>query len=84
MAHLEFFTLDRIALHKEIKYHPKLQKQLAEADVPVSDFPQRMAIAAAYVNIALDDLYLDEDIDAICHMIVSRLQARRSLIIRVH
>lgn len=83
MAHLEFFSEDKIALQREVRMHPKLVQQLEDAG-PGADFADRIGIAAAYVNIAMDDLYTDKDIDSICSMIISRLQDRRMTIILPH
>jgi hypothetical protein len=77
MARLEFFSEDRIALHREVKMHPELMAQIN----PSGDFAEKLGVVAAYVNIALDDYYTEEDIDSICSMIVSRLRDRRATII---
>lgn len=74
-----FFSEARIELSKEVANHPKLLDKLTA--VNSQDFDDRLAVIAAYCNIALDDIYTQKDIDSICELCIARLKNKQVILI---
>ena len=64
------------AVQSELKYHPELKKQLAFPGA-VKSFEDGLAIMAAYVDLALDGVYDQDDVATIFEHIYQRLVAKR-------
>lgn len=72
---LEFFHPARIALAQEVKQHQDLKELLAE--IPAEDFELKLASIAAYCNIVLEGAYYPSELDRLCELLLTKLQAMR-------
>lgn len=81
MAHLEFFSESRIALNREVRYHPELIERLQEH--PANEFEIRVAEIAAYCAVILDGDYTPSDLDKLCDILYWKLVEMRTGIIGV-
>ena len=79
---IQMFGENKIALTQEVKNHPTLLALLANH--PVGEWELHLAEIAAYCNVALDDLYTEEDVEKICGILVHRLRKKRQIIITTH
>ena len=61
MAYLEMFSEERIALNKELAYHPALMELLGKH--AMDEFEIRLAEIAAYCGVVVDGDYLSKDLD---------------------
>lgn len=81
MAHLEFFSTEKLALNEEVAYHPKLQKILSSGNSPA--FEEKLAVICSYCGLAIEvDLYGEEDMNRFCSMLVHELRSMRSIIVQ--
>lgn len=80
---LVFFHPARIALNIEVKEHPRLRLQIADLvkENPQAEVPEILGVIAAYCGIALDGMYSQEDLDALCNILVQKLRDKRSIVI---
>lgn len=82
MAHLEFFPESRIALSREIQYHPALLALLQNH--AQAEFEIIIAEIAAYCEVVLDGIYTQESIDKLCDILYWKLREKRTGIILPH
>ena len=68
-----------IQLFREVRNHEDLQIAIDLIQPP--EFELKFAQICAYVNIALNDIYTEEDLCKIADMAIERLKARRTPII---
>lgn len=79
MAHLVFFSPERIALQRELVQHPDLAKKLANCEHP--DFETNLCEIASWFGIIVDGAYMPEELDKLAEILTKRLYERRSMII---
>ena len=79
MAYLHYFSDVRIELQQEVKRHPDLMEILSSADRV--DFETQFAQVAAHCGVILDGDYLQEELDAVCRLLLKKLRNKRSIII---
>jgi hypothetical protein len=74
-----YFPEEFIELSKEIAKpnHEKLHQLLANNTDPII----RFGIIAAYCNVAMDDMYTEEDLKKIAHILLVRLRAMKTIIV---
>ena len=83
MADLVFFPEAFIQLNREICEHPELcERLMAQGDIDQElQFAKMIAVTAAYVNVALDDTYTQDDLIKIADICIDRLKRRRMAIL---
>lgn len=81
MAHLEYFDFRRIALQKELNFHPDIQKLLVKHCGSTAKFEVILAEISSLFGIILDDYYSQEDLNNLCEILTKKLYEKRSLII---
>lgn len=75
-AILEFFPPAAMALNAELQYHPKLTALLQ----PHMTLEEKLGHIAAYCNVVVDDYYLEEEIESLILLLLSRLKKKSALI----
>lgn len=73
---LEFFPPAAIALNEELQYHPQLQAILH----PKMTLEEKLGHIAAYCNVVIDDYFLEEEIETLFHLLLSRLKQKSAII----
>jgi len=76
------FHESSIALMREIKHHPKLIEHLVAAEV--DDFPDQLAAIAAYLGIAVDGMFVPDQLETMCDQLYWELRNSRTQIITLH
>jgi len=79
MAHLEFFDPRRIALNKELTFHPDVMALLARYNPEC--FELILSEICSVFGIVLDGDYLPEDLNKLCEILTKKLYERRTLIV---
>lgn len=79
MAHLEYFSSEKLGLQEEVSKHPELMRLLANH--PAAEFETKLAEIAAYCEVVLDGVYSPEAIDKLCDILTRKLYEKRTLII---
>jgi len=73
---LEYFPPVAIALNEEIQYHPQLMAVLN----PSMSLEEKFGHIAAYCDVVVDDYYLEDDIEILCHLLLQRLKKKSAII----
>ncbi len=76
----EYFPAARVALNREVKYHPELMKLLIAYN-PVTQFPDMIGEIAAYCGIMVDGTYTPKQLDDMCDVLYRELVSSRQIII---
>ncbi len=76
---IEMFSLERIALTKEVKKHPKLVEKLAQQGS--EEWGDMVGTIAAYCNMGMDGMYLPSQLDKIAGDLVWKLRKHSEIII---
>ena len=79
MPDLIYFNEDHIQLVKEVRANPELYELLL--DVQPADVNEALGHIAAYLGIALDGLYSQQDLDELIEELVLMLRKKRSIIV---
>ena len=79
MAYLEYFPPHMIELQEEIFQHPELCRLLANH--PPQEKELRLAEIATYCGVILHGIYLPDQIDDICELLLQKLREKRTIII---
>lgn len=79
--HIVMFPEAIQELSQEITYHPELQEKLQWKENSNLDATDKIAVIAAYCDVALDGYYTAEDLEKIADICVKRLRQRRTEII---
>jgi hypothetical protein len=81
MSYHQFFPEVFIQLSREI-LHPAHEKLIAVLEAePTPEFSDKIATIAAYVNVALDGHYTQEDLEKVAGICLERLKKRREIIV---
>lgn len=81
MAYLEYFDSRRIALQRELAFHPDVQELLEKHCGSVAKFEVILAEISSLFGIILDDCYSQEDLNNLCEILTKKLYEKRSVII---
>ena len=76
-AVLEFFPQVAIELNKELQYHPLLQATMT----PSMSLEEKIGHIAAYCNVVVDDYFLEEEIEKLMNLLLSRLKVKSAIVI---
>ena len=74
---LEFFPVLVMELNKELNNHPLLTSILS----PHMSLEEKIGHIAAYCNVVVDDYYMEEDIEILCHLLLKRLREKSTITI---
>jgi hypothetical protein len=72
----DYFAPARIALAKEVQYHPLLIDRLQKH--PQAEFEVLLAEIATYCEVIMDGDYYPEDFDRLCGILETKLRAKRA------
>jgi hypothetical protein len=72
----QYFDDRRIALNRELQFHPDLCELLAKH--PIDEFEIRLAELAALFGIIVDGDYYPEQLNELCEILTKKLCQRRS------
>jgi len=81
MAYLEYFDPRRLALNKELSFHPDLMERIAKHNGRDVKFELILAELAAEFKIVLDGDYYPEELDNFCEILTKRLIERRTMVL---
>lgn len=83
MAHLEYFSDQRLELQKELAHqdHEELWHLISKH--PPQEFELRLAEIASYCEVILDGYYSQEELDKICTILTDKLRKKRRALIVV-
>lgn len=73
---LEFFPPAALALNEELQYHPTLTAILH----PKMSLEEKLGHIASYCDVVIDDYFLEEELDTLFHLLLSRLKKKSAII----
>jgi hypothetical protein len=79
--HIVMFPEAIQELSQEITHHPELQEKLQWKENSNLTAEDKIAVIAAYCDVALDGYYTVEDLEKVADICVKRLRQRRTEII---
>jgi hypothetical protein len=76
----EYFPAAAMALQEEIANHPALVAILGSLP-PSTTLHERVGHIAAYCNVVLDGMYLEEDLEQLFNYLIKRLKNKNEIAI---